>query len=47
MKYYINIITGALCADYIAPQATAYWRQVSKAEYEQAFEAYYGFKYTE
>jgi hypothetical protein len=35
MRYFINIVTGALAADYIAPMFYAYWKEISKEEYER------------
>jgi hypothetical protein len=35
MRYFINIITSALAAGYIAPMFPAYWKEISKAEYER------------
>ena len=34
-KYYINIITGALYEDFISPAYPAYWREISRKEYEE------------
>ena len=33
MKYFVNIITGALAKDYIFPTYRAYWKEISEKEY--------------
>lgn len=42
MRYFINIITGALAEDYIAPMYKAYWQEISKAEYMERLQALRG-----
>lgn len=34
-RYFINIITGALYEDFITPAYPAYWKEISKKEYEE------------
>lgn len=35
MRYFENIVTGALAKDYIRPFFTAYWKEITKEEYER------------
>lgn len=41
MRYFVNIITGALVADFIEPMYRAYWKEISKTEYEKLYKEYY------
>lgn len=41
MKYFVNIITGAVAKDYIFPRYRAYWKEISKKEYEKILEKNY------
>jgi hypothetical protein len=38
MRYFVNIITGALVADIIKPSYPMYWKEISKEEYEKLLE---------
>lgn len=40
MRYFVNIITGALLKDYVRPMAVAYWKEITKEEYEKLLEEY-------
>jgi len=35
MRYFVNMVTGALLADYIKPMYKAYWREITKEEYKK------------
>lgn len=35
MRYFINIVTGALTKDYVFPFYRAYWREITKAEFDK------------
>lgn len=35
MRYFVNIVTGALLKDYIKPMAVAYWKEITKEEYNR------------
>ncbi len=35
MRYFVNIVTGALAKDYVFPPYRAYWKEISKKEYEK------------
>ena len=41
MKYFVNITTGALMADWIAPTYRAYWKEITKKEYDKLCKEYY------
>jgi len=41
MRYFVNIITGALVADFIEPTYRAYWKEITKKEYDKLYEEYY------
>jgi hypothetical protein len=45
MRYFVNIVTGALCADFIAPMYTAYYKEIGEAEFKKLYLEYYGFEY--
>ena len=38
MRYFVNIITGALAKDFIFPAYRAYWREISEKEYKERME---------
>ncbi len=40
VKYYENIITGALFKDFIPPTYRAYWKEITRSEYEEKLEQY-------
>ena len=40
MRYFENIITGALYKDFIEPNYKAYWKEISKKEYEKKLKKY-------
>lgn len=35
MRYFVNIITGALYKDYIFPPYRAYWKEITEKEYQK------------
>ena len=35
MRYFVNIITGALAEGFIVPAYPAYWKEISKKEYDK------------
>lgn len=41
MRYFVNITTGALMKDWIAPMYRAYWKEITKKEYEKLYKEYY------
>jgi hypothetical protein len=41
MRYFVNIITGALYKDFIFPAYPAYWKEISEKEYNKLFKEYY------
>jgi len=41
MRYFENIITGALVKDFITPAYPAYWKEISKKEYEKKYKEFY------
>lgn len=41
MRYFVNIVTGALMADWIAPMYRAYWKEITKKEYDKLYKEYY------
>ena len=38
MKYFVNIITGALTEGYIKPTYSAYWKEITRKEYKKLLE---------
>ena len=41
MRYFVNIVTGALMTDWIAPTYRAYWKEITKKEYDKLYKEYY------
>ena len=41
MKYFENIITGALEKSFITPNYPAYWKEISKKEYDKKYKEFY------
>lgn len=35
MRYFVNIVTGALAKDWIYPTYKAYWKEISEKEYKK------------
>ena len=35
IRYFENIVTGALTKDYIFPSYRAYWKEITKKEYDK------------
>ena len=40
MRYFVNIITGALAKGYVKPMCIAYWKEITKKEYEKLLAEY-------
>lgn len=40
MRYFVNIITGALVMDIIKPNYPMYWKEITKKEYEKLLKNY-------
>lgn len=41
MRYFENIITGALVESFITPDYPAYWREISLREYKEKYNKLY------
>lgn len=41
MRYFVNIVTGALAKDFIAPAYPMYWKEISEKEYKKLYKEFY------